>query len=114
MEELKSVVASTLEKQGILAKLRAQLRAHVFAAIEAQEQENAGVIGTNTKSAPPTAGLDSQAIKRLATIQATPAGSLVLELIKEWLEFYELDYTASTLLAEARLPNSHATKDRQA
>ena len=39
----------------------------------------------------------------------------MLELIKEWLEFYELDYTTSTLLAEAKLPaTSSGLKERQA
>lgn len=84
---------------------QAQLRAHVFSAIEEQENVNAH------KPA------DTTSAKKLAGIAATPQASLILDLIKEWLEFYELDYTNSTLLAEAKLPQGSvgsSSKDRTA
>jgi hypothetical protein len=37
------------------------------------------------------------------SINTTPAAALMLDLVREWLDFYELDYTASTLTAEAAL-----------
>ena len=46
---------------------------------------------------------ESATARRLRGLTATPAASLVLDLVREWLDFYELDYTSSTLTAEARL-----------
>lgn len=62
--------------------------------------------------------LSSQA-RRLASISSSPHSALLLELVKEFLDFYELDYTSSTMNAEAKLggtgsssPTAH--KDRTA
>ena len=37
MDELTSIVTSTLEARGVLSKIRAELRANVFAAIQEQQ-----------------------------------------------------------------------------
>jgi FGFR1 oncogene partner len=39
MGELKTLVTKTLEKKGVLARIRAELRANVFQAIEEQDRE---------------------------------------------------------------------------
>lgn len=43
---------------------------------------------------------------------ASPHAALALDIIREWLEFFELDYTSSTLVAEARLPVTSPSKNR--
>eukprot|EP00891_Asterochloris_glomerata_P003471 jgi/Astpho2/3471/fgenesh1_pg.00055_%23_32_t len=42
MDEIKEVVTRTLERRGVLAQLKAQLRAHVFAAIDEEEVKTSG------------------------------------------------------------------------
>lgn len=85
--------------------LQAQLRAHVFTAIEEQEQSTDDV---------PAVVNETVASKRLSQLTSHPQSMLMLELIKEWMEFYELDYTNSTMIAEAKLPSHTAgAKDRQ-
>ena len=45
MEELKNTVIQTLETNGVLGKLRAQLRSSVFSVIENQEQQTKAQVG---------------------------------------------------------------------
>jgi hypothetical protein len=73
----------------------------VFAAIEEQEgtQQRRAAGGDAASSAAHPA----QAHRRVHSINTTPAAALMLDLVREWLDFYELDYTASTLTAEAAL-----------
>jgi hypothetical protein len=80
MEELKGVVTNALEKKGILAKIRAELRASVFEAID--EQGSA----TNT-------GLASQRTEKLQKLQESESGLMVTHLVHEFLEWCGLDYT---------------------
>eukprot|EP00854_Cymbomonas_tetramitiformis_P014813 gene14813-17507_t len=84
MEELKEVVTQTLEKKGVLAKIKAELRASVFEAID--EQGNSGGMG-------PPGGLAANVSERFHDIQGTELGPTVLHLIYEYLEWCQLDYT---------------------
>lgn len=99
MEDLKNTVIQTLESNGILGKLRAQLRSSVFSVIENQDN--------NTK-----AGVGFQWENPLAPkIVETTEGQLCTDLIREFLEFYRMDYTLSTFLPECSLchePNSRS------
>eukprot|EP00164_Ancoracysta_twista_P006512 GFYU01009076.1.p1 GENE.GFYU01009076.1~~GFYU01009076.1.p1 ORF type:complete len:422 (-),score=111.33 GFYU01009076.1:391-1656(-) len=90
-EELKELVSQTLESKGVLAKMRAQLRASVFTAID-EETEGQGVYMENSTT------------KRIASEKDAP---LMFDLIREFLEYFDLDYTTSVLVSEGRLNDAH-------
>lgn len=91
MESLTSIVSSALEARGVLAKIRAELRANVFAAIHEEEPPDAS-------AAPPT----------LAAVRTDPTGQLALQLVHELLGACGLDYTASVFLPEAGTADAEA------
>ncbi|XP_021920946.1 FGFR1 oncogene partner-like isoform X2 [Zootermopsis nevadensis] len=78
--ELRDLVAQTLENNGVLSKIRAELRASVFLALEEQESLTDTPQFTN---------------KPLRTFLSTDEGSLVACLVREFLEFFQLDFTLS-------------------
>jgi hypothetical protein len=96
MDELTSIVTSTLEARGVLNKIRAELRANVFSAI--QEQQGA------PDSAPNTA---------LETLQRSGHGQVAAKLMHELLLSCNLDYSLAVLLPEAGLTDLELP-DRQA
>ncbi|XP_046737526.1 uncharacterized protein LOC124406113 isoform X2 [Diprion similis] len=78
--ELRDLVAQTLENNGVLAKVRAELRASVFLALEEQESV------MNTKP------LLNKTVKQYL---ANSEGRLLFSLVREFLEYFGLDYTIS-------------------
>ncbi|XP_046602424.1 uncharacterized protein LOC107227747 isoform X1 [Neodiprion lecontei] len=78
--ELRDLVAQTLENNGVLAKVRAELRASVFLALEEQESV------MNTKP------LLNKTVKQYL---ANTEGRLLFSLVREFLEYFGLDYTIS-------------------
>eukprot|EP00743_Colponemidia_sp_Colp-15_P004396 GILK01004741.1.p1 GENE.GILK01004741.1~~GILK01004741.1.p1 ORF type:complete len:402 (+),score=70.84 GILK01004741.1:58-1206(+) len=95
MDELKELVVHTLEANGVLASLRAQLRANVYKAIEQQEKAKG-------KSEPGFHFENPLAQK----INQTPQGRIAAELVREFLQFFRLDYSLSVFLPESNLtPN---------
>jgi hypothetical protein len=93
VEELKSIVLQTLDGKGVLAKLRAQLRQHVYEAISEVPQEDG--------AAPPPAkmleGEDTQ---------------LLIGVIADFLKAYDLTHTLSVLCVETGYPKSTVLSDR--
>ncbi|XP_048769353.1 centrosomal protein 43-like isoform X4 [Ostrea edulis] len=88
--ELRDLVAQTLETNGVLGKIRAQLRASVFLALEEQEQ-------SQDKS------FANPALKQYLT---TKEGQAVAGLVREFLEYFNLDYTLAVFEPEAGIgPN---------
>mmetsp|Transcript_74943 Transcript_74943/g.181160 ORF Transcript_74943/g.181160 Transcript_74943/m.181160 type:complete len:366 (-) Transcript_74943:135-1232(-) len=96
MDELTSIVTSTLEARGVLNKIRAELRANVFSAI--QEQQGAP---------------DSAPNPALETLQRTGHGQVAAKLMHELLLSCSLDYSLAVLLPEAGLTDLELP-DRQA
>ena len=96
MDELTSIVTSTLEARGVLNKIRAELRANVFSAI--QEQQGAP---------------DSAPNPALETLQCTGHGQVAAKLMHELLLSCSLDYSLAVLLPEAGLTDLELP-DRQA
>ncbi|KAJ1521359.1 hypothetical protein ONE63_003035 [Megalurothrips usitatus] len=81
--ELRDLVSKTLENNGVLAKIRAELRASVFLALEEQE----------ANSTP----FENKALKEyLRSSQA----ALGLCIVREFLEYLELDFTLSVYNTE--------------
>ena len=98
MEELKNIVIQTLESNGILGNLRAQLRASVFKVVDIKDK--------NLKD-----GCGFQWENSLAPkIIETPEGKMWIDLIREFLEFYRMDYTLSTFLPECSLSQEPKTR----
>jgi len=96
MDELTSIVTSTLEARGVLNKIRAELRANVFSAI--QEQQGAP---------------DSASNPALESLQRTGHGQVAAKLIHELLLSCSLDYSLAVLLPEAGMTDKELP-DRQA
>ncbi|GBG33422.1 FGFR1 onco partner [Hondaea fermentalgiana] len=85
LDQLKHIVSRTLEAKGVLGTIRAQLRAAVFTALDEQERAN-GVYLENY---------------RVQKIKSSPESKLLLALMHEFFEFYELDRTLSVFMPEA-------------
>ena len=84
---LSSPALPALEAKGVLGKIRAELRAAIFTAIDEQER-SAGV------------HLANEEVQRMTQ---TPEGRLVTNLVREFLAFYDLDCTLSVFLPECDL-----------
>ncbi|KZC12203.1 PREDICTED: putative uncharacterized protein DDB_G0282133 [Dufourea novaeangliae] len=78
--ELRDLVVQTLENNGVLAKVRAELRASVFLALEEQE---------SVMNPEP---LLNKSVKQYL---ANSEGKLLFSLVREFLEYFGLDYTIS-------------------
>ena len=84
-KELQEIVETTLEKQGILAKARAQLRKHVFEALCFTEQKN-----KKFKNISPN--IDCNNVN----------DRFAMALIRDFLSYHQLDYTLSLMNTESQ------------
>lgn len=86
--ELRDLVSQTLETNGVLAKIRAELRASVFLALEEQDafkdRSNAFV---------------NKALKDFVSM---PEGLLAVNLVREFLEYFGLEFTSSVFEPETQ------------
>ncbi|KAJ3680851.1 hypothetical protein LUZ60_015340 [Juncus effusus] len=97
MMELKTLVTRTLEKKGVLAKIRAELRASVFEAIEEEDR----VVENEEAVNPALLGSCNDRAKQL---HASPSGRLLTALVCEYLEWAQLDHSLKVYLPECNLP----------
>eukprot|EP00117_Sycon_ciliatum_P010943 scpid68086/ scgid12619/ FGFR1 oncogene partner len=81
--ELRNLVARTLETQGVLGKIRAELRAAVFLALDEQGALESPLVN-----------------KSLTSFLSSENGMLVMDLVQEFLNFFHLDYTYNVLQPE--------------
>ena len=97
MDELKNLMIQTMEANGILGQLRAQIRCSVFKIIDNQDDmENPRLRG---KSA-----LHWENPKaRECLAETVPHALLLAELIREYLDFYALDYSKQIFMPETNL-----------
>ncbi|XP_060585037.1 centrosomal protein 43-like isoform X9 [Ruditapes philippinarum] len=84
--ELRDLVAQTLETNGVLGKIRAQLRASVFLALEEQES-----IQNKTPFQNPD----------LNKFVTTKEGQAVVGLVREFLDFFNLEFTQAVFEPES-------------
>ncbi|XP_021296167.1 protein TONNEAU 1a-like [Herrania umbratica] len=96
MMDLKTLVTRTLEKKGVLAKIRAELRASVFEAIEEEDR----VIEKEEGLPPALLGSCNDRAKQL---HASPSGRLLTALICEYLDWAQLNHTLKVYLPECNL-----------
>ncbi|XP_044760887.1 centrosomal protein 43-like [Coccinella septempunctata] len=95
--ELKDLLLQTLSENGSLAKIKAQLRASVFLALEED---------INTSSRKPLLN------EKIKSSLNTPEGQLMFCIVKEFLEFFNLQSTMAVFDAESYLGVSYDYKDR--
>jgi FGFR1 oncogene partner len=78
--ELKDLIVQTLESNGLLAKIKAQIRASVFTALDENDKKNSHI------------DLNNSTLKSLI---ATDEGHLAASLVRDFIEKCNLDYTLS-------------------
>ncbi|KAI4373030.1 hypothetical protein MLD38_011200 [Melastoma candidum] len=95
MMDLKTLVTRTLEKKGVLAKIRAELRASVFEAIEEEDRivEQEGL--------PPA--LLGSCNERAKQLHASPSGRLLTALVCEYLDWAQLNHSLKVFQPECNL-----------
>lgn len=93
-QDLRQLVTQTLEHNGVLPKLRAQLRASVFLALDDRGQHDKLVMGDDEGAA---FGAVVRAQQRLRDSEIE---RMCIGLVREWLQSLRLDYTLSVLNAE--------------
>lgn len=96
MMDLKTLVTRTLEKKGVLAKIRAELRASVFEAIEEEDKAI-----EKDQGLPPA--LLGSCNERARQLHATSSGRLLTALICEYLDWAQLSHTLKVYLPECNL-----------
>nr|ACU20401.1 unknown [Glycine max] len=96
MMDLKALVTRTLEKKGVLARIRAELRASVFEAIEEEDR----VIEKEQGLPPALLGSCNDRAKQL---HASPPGRLLTAMICEYLDWAQLSHTLKVYLPECNL-----------
>uniref|UniRef100_A0A7N0V4U6 LisH domain-containing protein n=1 Tax=Kalanchoe fedtschenkoi TaxID=63787 RepID=A0A7N0V4U6_KALFE len=96
MMDLKTLVTRTLEKKGVLAKIRAELRASVFEAIEEEDR----AIEKDEGLPPALLGSCNERAKQL---HASPSGRLLTALVCEYLDWAQLNHTLKVYQPECNL-----------
>jgi hypothetical protein len=99
INDLKNIVIQSLESNGVLSQLRAQIRSSVFKIIEDQESR---------EGRSPAFFWENPLCQK---IHKTMEGPIALELMHEFMEFYRMDFTCNVFVHEA---NYKATTERQA
>uniref|UniRef100_A0A8D0KNX2 Centrosomal protein 43 n=1 Tax=Salvator merianae TaxID=96440 RepID=A0A8D0KNX2_SALMN len=88
--ELRDLLVQTLETSGVLNKIKAELRAAVFLALEEQEK-----VENKTP-------LVNESLKKFLN---TKDGRLVASLVAEFLQFFNLDFTLAVFQPESSTVN---------
>ena len=86
--ELRDLVATTLENAGVLGKIKAELRANVYIALEEGD-------GVKSKS--------KLVNNKLTAFLSTTNGRLVASLVREFLEFFDLNFTMAVFDPETNI-----------
>ncbi|XP_078618046.1 uncharacterized protein LOC144885796 isoform X4 [Branchiostoma floridae x Branchiostoma japonicum] len=94
--ELRDLVAQTLETNGVLGKIRAQLRASVFLALEEQ-----GALESKSQ-------LVNQDLKKFLN---TKEGRMVAALVREFLIHFNLDYSLAVFDPETNIGEKYEGRD---
>lgn len=95
--ELRDLVAATLENAGVLGKIKAELRANVYIALEEGE-------GVKSKS--------KLINKKLNNFLSTTNGRLVTSLVREFLEFFDLKFTTAVFDPETNIGKEFKYRER--
>ncbi|XP_044269384.1 centrosomal protein 43-like [Tribolium madens] len=96
--ELRDMVAQTLELNGCLPKIRAQLRANLFLALDEDSKISKQQPLLNTK---------------IKSHLEAPEGQLMFCLVREFLEYFNLDFTASVYEPESYVGSFYKYEGRE-
>lgn len=99
MEEMKNLIIQSLETKGVLGQIRAKLRSSVFKIVDEQDQRVN--MGCGLKWENPT----------LYNISETKVGTLIAELIREFMEYFRMDYSLSTFIPECSISPERLRKE---
>jgi len=95
--ELRDLVATTLENAGVLGKIKAELRANVYIALEEAD-------GVKNKS--------KLVNSKLNDFLSTTNGRLVASLVREFLEFFDLNFTMAVFDPETNIGKDFKYRER--
>ena len=98
MDELKNLVIQSLETNGVLGQVRAQLRSCVFKVIDNQDQVDSKKSSFHWEN------------PKARQLRSSGEATLMAELISEFMEFYRLDYSLAIFKPET---NVQGTQDRE-
>ncbi|KRX03947.1 hypothetical protein PPERSA_12394 [Pseudocohnilembus persalinus] len=93
IQNLKKLIQQSLDTQGQLCKIKAQIKASVYNTLEQETNK----------------GQESQFYwenHKIQQLSAKQEGQLALEIVKDFLEFYSLDYTQNVFQSEANVTQS--------
>jgi hypothetical protein len=93
IDELKRLVITALDRNGVLSELRTTVKMHVTRAINEETNQLKG-----------GSGLVHHRGDKLAGLMSTERGQLLTELVVEFLRYYDLNDTLSMFLVEGNLP----------
>ena len=88
MEEKKELIIQSLETKGVLGQIRAHLRSAVFKVVDEQDQQFNTGCGLKWEN------------KTLYKILETKIGTLLAEIIREFMEYFRMDYSLSIFIPE--------------
>jgi len=96
-ELLKDLVVSSLDKEGVLGKIKAQLRAHVYLSLESEQNKTKKTGHVNSK---------------LADFLLSTNGRLVASLVREFLQFFDLDFSLAVFDPETNIGRDVQYRER--
>lgn len=99
MEDMKNLIIQSLETKGVLGQIRANLRSAVFKMVDEQDQQFK--LGCGLKWENPT----------LYKIIETKVGTLLSEVIREFMEYFRMDYALSIFIPECGISPERLKKD---
>ena len=85
---MKELIIQSLETKGVLGQIRADLRSAVFKVVDEQDQQFNTGCGLKWEN------------KTLYKILETKIGTLLAEIIREFMEYFRMDYSLSIFIPE--------------
>ena len=98
MEEMKELIIQSLETKGVLGQIRAHLRSAVFKVVDEQDQQFNTGCGLKWEN------------KTLYKILETKIGTLLAEIIREFMEYFRMDYSLSIFIPECGISPERLNK----
>ena len=98
MEEMKELIIQSLESKGVLGQIRAHLRSAVFKVVDEQDQQFNTGCGLKWEN------------KTLYKILETKIGTLLAEIIREFMEYFRMDYSLSIFIPECGISPERLNK----
>mmetsp|Transcript_21198 Transcript_21198/g.23998 ORF Transcript_21198/g.23998 Transcript_21198/m.23998 type:complete len:294 (-) Transcript_21198:179-1060(-) len=102
MDELKDLVIQSLETKGILGRIRAELRSTVFKIIDNPDSVSAESSSLNAHNS------------KVQEISKNVEAKLAAEMIREFMDYYKMDYSLNVFVPESNLAREGRGKDELA